>query len=188
MLELRAILLGLKSLCTHQNNHVRIMTDNMTALAYVSHQGGVRSEIAHVTGIENTLADYKSRNFSDNLEWKLNQKLFDKIFGIWGVPDIDLFASRLNCKVQKFVAWQPDAEAFWIDTCRQRFKQRPIGGLPLCGKLLLSKGYDKETTKLIMDAWRPSNKKTVLYVFEQVVNVLYHKGHRQVRTNTATGM
>ena len=74
------------------------------------------------------------------------------------------------------------------DAGRQRFKQRPIGGLPLCGKLLLSKGYDKETTKLIMDAWRPSNKKTVLYVFEQVVNVLYHKGHRQVRTNTATGM
>ena len=39
VLELRAILLGLKSLCreVEPGSHIRIMTDNTTALAYVKH-------------------------------------------------------------------------------------------------------------------------------------------------------
>ena len=43
ILELRAIYLGLSSLCRVQNSHIRVMTDNTTALAYVKHQGGVKS-------------------------------------------------------------------------------------------------------------------------------------------------
>ena len=38
-------------------------------------------------------------------------------------------------------------------------KQMPLGGLPVFGKALLTKGFDKATVKLIMDAWRPSTKK-----------------------------
>ena len=38
--------------------------------------------------------------------------------------------------------------------------QGPIGGLPILGKELLRKGFDKETVGLITDAWRPSTKKT----------------------------
>ena len=35
----------------------------------------------------------------------------------------------------------------------------PIGGIPFVGKKLLKLGYDIETVKLILDAWRPSTKK-----------------------------
>ena len=43
ILELRAIYLGLSSLCRVQNSHIRVMADNTTALAYVKHQGCVKS-------------------------------------------------------------------------------------------------------------------------------------------------
>ena len=62
-------------------------------------------------GVQNVLADYKSRNFSDNLEWSLNNKIFEKIVHVFGQPEIDLFASRLNKKVDRFVSWKPDPEA-----------------------------------------------------------------------------
>ena len=136
VLELRAILLGLQSLCIVQDVHIRIMTDNTTALAYVKHQGGVKSQechriakqiwiwaenrriwlsAAHIPGVDNVLADYKSRNFEDNLEWELNEKLFNRIVDTFGQPKIDLFASRLNMKVERFVSWKPDPEALAID-------------------------------------------------------------------------
>ena len=71
------------------------MTDNTTALAYVKHQGGVKSgecqalakkiwhwaemrqnwlSIAHVPGLENVLADFHSRHFQDNLKSSLSDK------------------------------------------------------------------------------------------------------------------
>ena len=37
--------------------------------------------------------------------------------------------------------------------------QHPIGGLPIFGKCMLDKEYDRKTVDLIMDAWRPSTKK-----------------------------
>ena len=112
VLELRVILFGLQSLCKVDHQHIRIMTDNTTALAYVKHQGGVRSEncselayqiwnwaesrsnwlaIAHILGVENVLADYKSRNFSDNLEWSLSTGLFKRIVNcFWEAGDRSL--------------------------------------------------------------------------------------------------
>ena len=90
VLELRAILLGLQSLCEATQKHIRIMTDNTTALAYVKHQGGVKSGecqavakkiwllIAHVPGVENVLVDFHSRHFQDNLEWSLSDKILRK--------------------------------------------------------------------------------------------------------------
>ena len=136
VLELRAILLAIKSLSFPQDTHIKIMTDNTVALAYVKHMGGVKSKecnqvakdiwdwceqrelwltIAHVPGVDNEIADYHSRNFSDDTEWSLNDKIFKKICTVFGKPEIDLFASRLNKKVELYVSWRPDPGAFAID-------------------------------------------------------------------------
>ena len=136
VLELRAILLGLQSLCRLEEVHVRIMSDNTTALAYIKHQGGVKSpechEIAkqiwiwaeerniwlsgaHIPGVDNVLADYKSRHFEDNLEWCLSDKIFRTIVSVFGKPEVDLFASRLNHKLDRFVSWKPDPQAIAVD-------------------------------------------------------------------------
>ncbi|WAR23336.1 hypothetical protein MAR_037005 [Mya arenaria] len=42
------------------------------------------------------LADRESRVFSDNSEWELDVNIFKHICNTWGIPDIDLFASRMN--------------------------------------------------------------------------------------------
>lgn len=64
--------------------------------------------IAHIPGVENVLADYKSRNFNDDIEWEVTDKIFAKICGVFGRPDVDLFASRVNHKLPCFVSWTPE--------------------------------------------------------------------------------
>ena len=136
VLELKAIQLGLDRLCPQGVGRVKVWTDNTTALAYVRKKGGVKSgacnqvakdiwewcesrqvklSIAHVPGDHNVLADFKSRNFSDNVEWELNGKIFTRICKVFGKPEVDLFASATNHKVDKFVSWSPVPGAWQID-------------------------------------------------------------------------
>ena len=56
-------------------------------------------------------ADPGSRHFNDNIDWQLNKQIFDKIYPIWGVPDVDMFASMVSKQLPKYVSWKPDSEA-----------------------------------------------------------------------------
>lgn len=135
-LELRAIAFGLKSLCRERNIHIRIRTDSTTALAYVKNMGGTKSEdclieavdiwewaqkqnnwltITHIPGVENVLADLRSRKFKDHLEWSLSEDIFKEICKTWGTPEIDMFASRLNAKITKYVSWEPEPDNWRTD-------------------------------------------------------------------------
>ena len=97
VLELKAILLALKSYFRHNCNvkHAHILTDNSTALEYIKNMGGMHSVIcndiakcmwkfaqnrgfwissSHIPGLDNTVAEKMSRVFSDNTEWMLSHK------------------------------------------------------------------------------------------------------------------
>lgn len=136
VLELKAIYFGLKTLWNGSSEILRVFTDNTTALAYVNKKGGIRSQecndvakeiwafceennlmitAQHIPGVDNVLADFRSRNFSDSLEWTLKSRHFNRICQRLGVPSVDLFATRLNAKCEKFVSWQPDPEAWKFD-------------------------------------------------------------------------
>lgn len=39
-----------------------------------------------------------------------------KLVRIWGLPSIDMFASRLNKQVDQFVSWNPDLDAIAVDS------------------------------------------------------------------------
>ena len=101
------------ALCETTGKHIRVMTDSTTALAYMKHHGGVRWEecnqvaqeildwaeerenwisAAHIPGVENVVADFKSRNFQDNAEWCLNDKIFNRVVSVFGKQEIDLFS------------------------------------------------------------------------------------------------
>ena len=71
---------------------------------------------AHLPGVLNVEADYESPHFRDNLKWKLDKRVFRKICRNWFRVDIDLFASRLNAQIPKYVSWKPDPFASFIDT------------------------------------------------------------------------
>jgi hypothetical protein len=111
---------------------VRLILDNGTAVAYINHGGGTRSqsltsltkelvnwcekhevsvEAIHIAGKLNTEADAESRAGPDASDWKLDPWAFKNIFRIWPV-DIDLFASPWNAQLDLFVSWKPQPGAY----------------------------------------------------------------------------
>ncbi|XP_076035570.1 uncharacterized protein LOC143021751 [Oratosquilla oratoria] len=122
--ELIAVLLTLKSFANEvRGKHIKVFCDNTTAVNYINEMGGTRSVACNnvssdiwnwclnndawitcsfISGSDNTLADTASRNFNDRHEWKLDEKIFKKLSIIFGTPNIDLFASRLNKQVPQF--------------------------------------------------------------------------------------
>ncbi|XP_071948906.1 uncharacterized protein [Antedon mediterranea] len=137
ILEMLAALFGLQALCGHLHKvNIRIMSDNATAVSYINCIGGTKSwscnsvaykiwywaierniwlTAAHTPGIKNVEADVLSRNFVSGLEWQMNASIFSKIVDCFGVPDIDLFASRINHRVPAYASWKPDPNAVIID-------------------------------------------------------------------------
>lgn len=121
-----AVLLGLKSFFSNEENCTIVCrSDNTTAVTCINKMGGTKSiscndvtsqiwawaenrniwlTASYIPGVLNLEADFESRNFSDNTEWGLNPKIFEKIVKTWGLPDIDLFASRLNYKVDTYAS------------------------------------------------------------------------------------
>ena len=135
-LEILAIFLTLCSLCRdYRDVHIRVMTDNTTAMAYVNSMGGKKSmcndvtrtlwcwckerniwlSAAHIPGILNVQADRQSRLEHDHTEWMLNEAVFLDICEVYGLPTVDLFASRLNHQVEHYVSWKPDPGAMAVD-------------------------------------------------------------------------
>lgn len=136
VLEMLAVSLGLKSFFSNQQNvHIQVRSDNTCTVAYINAMGGIKSEkcnqlairiwswcidrniwlsATHVPGVSNE-ADFSSRNFNENVEWMLNKKIFQQIVYLWQQPEIDMFASRLNKQVEKFVSWKPDPDAMHVN-------------------------------------------------------------------------
>ena len=136
---MKAILLGLKSLCPNAHDtHICVQSDNTTAVTYINTMGGVKSETCngmalqiwewsiarqislsarHIPGSENIQADTcrTSRAFKDSVEWSLSNEVFQSLLSHWGPFRMDMFASRLNYKVKDYVAGQPDPGPAFID-------------------------------------------------------------------------
>ena len=87
------------------------MLDTLTTISYINKMGGTHSascidvariiwakscdiwlSAAHISGVDNIIADYKSRNFKDNTEWMLNPSIFLTATASFGYPDCGLFA------------------------------------------------------------------------------------------------
>ena len=116
--------------------HVRLKMDNSAAVSYINNIGGIRSpsldklavsiwgwcilrnillSAQHIPGKSNCEADSLSREFASNLEWSLDQDVFNRLAAITFFAMIDLFASRLNAKLDQFVSWHPEPGALAID-------------------------------------------------------------------------
>ena len=125
-LELKAVHFAVQAFGDRlKNKHVKILCDNSTTVAYINAMGGTKSprcnQIAydvwdwcvnnntwltatHIAGVENAKADKESRFFNDRTEWTLKREIFAQITTHWGTPEIDLFATRLNTQLSKFVS------------------------------------------------------------------------------------
>lgn len=70
---------------------------------------------SYIASKDNIHADRASRKLHKETEWSLADYTFKEITDEFGFPDIDLFASRLNKKCNKFVSWVRDPEAYKVD-------------------------------------------------------------------------
>ena len=154
VLELKAILLALKSYFRHNCNvkQVHILTDNSTALSYINNMGGMHSVIcndiakriwefaqnrdfwissSHIPGVGNTMADKMSRVFNDNTEWMLSHKLFKVLCDRFQFnPPVDLFATRLNKQIYKYVSWMPDPYCIAVNAFNFSWKTHKTYAFP----------------------------------------------------------
>ena len=138
ILELKAVLFGLKTFVKDLSNmHIRVRVDNMAALHILNNMGSIKNkklnEIAkeiwsfathrHIwlsaeyVASQDNIADAPSRKpVNLDAEWMLNPIDFQKAIKELGFkPNIDLFASKHNKQIEKFISYQPDPEAFWVD-------------------------------------------------------------------------
>jgi hypothetical protein len=178
VLELKAALFGLQSLCQDLNNkHILIKLDNKTAVCYINDMGGTRSvdcdkvakdiwvwckskdiwlSATYLEGRLNTEADTESRKFKCELEWSLQQEVFNSICEILGNPKIDLFASRINRKLNTYVAWRPDPHAQYIDAFTINWSKDYFYAFPpfsLIARVLQKTQIDAATGILILPKW-----------------------------------
>ncbi|XP_069583112.1 uncharacterized protein [Ranitomeya imitator] len=131
--------------------NVRIYSDNSTAVAYLNRQGGTKSgslmtiaanifQLAeahltsltalHIKGVENIRADYLSRNELRQGEWTLNKSIFRRITEAWGIPQIDLFATRDNRQVQRFASLNTRDHPDMLDSLHHPWRFRLAYAFP----------------------------------------------------------
>ena len=106
---MKAILLGLKSLCPNAHDTlICVQSDNTTTVTYIITMGGVKSETCndmalqiwewciarqiwlrarHIPGSQNIQADTASRAFKDSVEWSLSNEVFQSL-PVIGAPFI----------------------------------------------------------------------------------------------------
>ena len=136
-LELKAVLLALKRF-QHlvQGKVVLVATDNTTVVAYINKEGGMRSgslcallwrllcwcnlrqvvlKARHIPGRLKVIADKLSRQGQViQTEWSLHQ-VFNLLVQTWHRPQVDMFATKYNCKLAQYVSPVPDPSAWAVD-------------------------------------------------------------------------
>ena len=176
-LELLAVWFGIQCFCDSlHNKHIKILSDNTTAVAYLNSQGGTKAKCntiarkiwlwayhndnfisaAHLPGAQNFRADKESRSIHDNMEWKLDPSLFQRICQQFGTPEIDLFATRLNKQVTKFMSWKPDPLAIAVDAMSENWAGMYFYAFPpfnMIGKVLQKIEYEGCTGIVVVPYW-----------------------------------
>ena len=120
--ELLAILLALSAFKDKlEGKCIQILTDNVTAAAYINHKGGPSVELTeiavsiwaiateysismtskHIAGVSNQEADRLSRS-PDRHNWQLNRGLFMILNQLWGQFTVDRFATLQNTLLPRF--------------------------------------------------------------------------------------
>ena len=177
-LEMLAAGLGLKSFCSDiRETHILLRLDNTTAVTYLNNMGGVKSQAcnemalqiwdwcskrgiwitaSHLAGSKNTEADAMSRQFKDNIEWMLDKSMFDRIVQKYGLPEVDLFASRLNNQLSTYVSWMPDPGAWVVDAFTMHWGALKFYAFPpfcLIAKCLQKIKADNASGIMIVPNW-----------------------------------
>lgn len=138
LLELKAIQFSLLSLLSFiSNKSIQILSDNSSSVFYLCNKGGTHSRalcklaidiwkfliennilvtIEHIRGVQNTEADFCSRESPDRNDFALSQSVFDDLISSFQIfPECDMFASRISAKLPRYVSWKSDPYSWKVD-------------------------------------------------------------------------
>jgi hypothetical protein len=137
--ELMAVLLALLTFQNQfQDKIVKVMTDNVTTKAYITHQGGpvlhfnlvakaiwhlvskrkITLMCHHVKGIENVEADVLSW-IVDSPNWGLHRAIFLQVDRLFGTHTIDRFADMANSQLKRYNSRYADPKSEGVDCLSQ---------------------------------------------------------------------
>ena len=159
-----------------QGSVVEIRTDNLTTMAYINHQGGrdpaltelvrplwdwalqTRTTLCatYIPGKINDRADKLSRRKRDRTDWMLHRNLFSRLSRQCGPFTLDLFATRLNAQVARYVSRFPDPGSVSVDAFRQDLrKERAYANPPfnLITRLLAMVKRQRARLTVVLPAW-----------------------------------
>ena len=111
----------------------------------------------HIPGKFNANADKESRRKESSMEWMLNPEDFRKIIKLFSIlPDMDLFASRLNYQIKPFVSFRPDPESAHVNSYLISWSNFTFYAFPpfnqVC-KTLMKIHMDKASGILVVPNW-----------------------------------
>ena len=136
MLEIAAAFLAVKIYAaTLSETSIHLRVNNTATSAWINRQNAPNETLhlllkefwefcaekqlwVHASSISssrNKVADKESRKLRDNLEWSLKKEFFEKIVENFDPVTIDLFASRVNCKVNRCYSYNLEPETTGID-------------------------------------------------------------------------
>lgn len=178
-LEMLAVYFGLKS---HQKSitkmHVKVLVDNTTVQNTLNKMGTSHSPllnsliktiwdwcivnevwitVARIPGKENVDADRESRKARRTTEWCLNKHIFHRACTKLNVkPNIDLFASRINCQLKPYISYTPDPEAIAVNAFHHSWLGYQFYAFPpfcLISQVLQKIQKEKSEGLLIIPKW-----------------------------------
>ena len=151
-LEMLAVLRALQEwTAVLERASVLILSDNSTVVAYISKQGGTRSErlcqlstiiwqfaqlhsidlqARHIPGRLNVLADGLSRRRVFATEWTLAPAAFQWLLERFPHMTCDLFATRFNSQLMRFVSPFPDPTAVAVDALSAAWEDSDVYAFP----------------------------------------------------------
>lgn len=151
-LEILAAFFGLKIFAKScYNCQILLRIDNTTAISYINRMGGIQfphlTEVtkqiwqwcerrkiilsaSYISSADNNIADAESRRVHPDIEWELSDHAFNRITKHFGIPEIDIFASRLNTKCKKYISWHRDPDAYVVDAFTISWKKFFFYGFP----------------------------------------------------------
>lgn len=176
-LELKAILMGLQSLCKDNwGTHIRLRSDSVTALTCLDRCGstklylhviveqifewalsrGITLSTQHIQGLHNTEADKLSRLKNMDAEWMLLPHIFQSISQLYYTPDVDLFATRINTQLPAYVSWKPDPCAIHVNAFTMTWSNKNFYAFPpfsIISRVLQKLQEDEATVMVILPLW-----------------------------------
>ena len=152
-LKLKAVIFALQHWAPLlQGLQVMIAMDNSTVISYINKQGGTRSpallrltvdlflsleaqniivRARHIPGCLNVIADHLSRpNQPISTEWSLHPEIVQRIFRVWGTPEVDMFATLSNSHLPRFMSPIPEPRALAVDALSQDWQGRSMYMFP----------------------------------------------------------